>query len=245
MPSIRPGPGHPSTSTDVATANVLCSLGRPDAAAALRGVLDLAPDIVGLQEWGPSRRRLLDDPRYAWTRQVYGDCVVGARLDRYDLVGWRSRALGWFARSDRGARPVPVLPPRVATVAVLHDRRLDRRVAVVCYHLVPGVQSHGRYRDDRPLLVARHRSEVRRLGRLVAERLALGDVVHAMGDSNLDGLRLPGLMSAWEGREDDPRGTLGSSRKIDDVLGPGPATALTLLRSASDHAAVVVRRADV
>src|SRR3954451_7285008 len=68
--------------------------------------------------------------------------------------------------------------------------------------------------------------------------------VYAMGDSNFDGLRLPGLTSAWEGRESDP-GTLGPRRKIDDVFGPGPADSVRLLTSASDHKAVVVARRDL
>ncbi|MDO9398960.1 MAG: hypothetical protein Q7T71_20635, partial [Herbiconiux sp.] len=73
--------------------------------------------------------------------------------------------------------------------------------------------------------------------------LATGATVLAAGDGNLDGLAIPGLVSAWEGRRHEARGTLGSSRKIDDVLGPGPADEVTLLRSASDHAAVLVLRA--
>ena len=79
------------------------------------------------------------------------------------LVSARSPVLGWFGRSDRGARPLPVLAPRFATVAVYRDRRLRRALSVVSYHLVPGVQARGIYRSDRPLLVARHRAEVARL----------------------------------------------------------------------------------
>ena len=47
----------------VATANVLRTLGDGDAAAALGAVLDHGPDLVGLQEWGPRRRRLLRGTR--------------------------------------------------------------------------------------------------------------------------------------------------------------------------------------
>ena len=81
------------------------------------------------------------------------------------------------------------------------------------------------------------------LHRLVQEQVGLGRVVHAVGDSNFDGLRLPPLTSAWQGREDGP-GTLGSRRKIDDVHGPGPATSVTLLDTPSDHKAVIVTRPD-
>jgi hypothetical protein len=85
---------------------------------------------------------------------------------------------------------------------------------------------------------------VRRIDRLVGEQLSLGRVVYAMGDSNFDGLRLAGLTSAWDGRDDDTGTLVASRRKIDDVHGPGPATTVSLLSNDSDHRAVVVRRCD-
>jgi hypothetical protein len=110
----------------------------------------------------------------------------------------------------------------------------------VNYHLTPGVQALGEYRGDRPVLVARHREEVRRLQGVVDDLLARGHVVHALGDSNLDGFRLRGLTSAWEGREDEP-GTLGPRRKVDDVhSAPGHASSVTRVSSDSDHQAVIV-----
>ena len=45
--------------TLVATANVLDALGRADARAAVETVLREEPHLVGLQEWGWSRRALL------------------------------------------------------------------------------------------------------------------------------------------------------------------------------------------
>jgi hypothetical protein len=45
--------------TRVATANVLRDLRADEARRALRGVLVHEPDLVGLQEWHPSRIRLL------------------------------------------------------------------------------------------------------------------------------------------------------------------------------------------
>jgi hypothetical protein len=55
--------------------------------------------------------------------------------------------------------------------------------------------------------------------------------------------RIAGLTSAWEGRKHDP-GTSGPSRSVDDVHGPGPAEAVTMVSTASDHRAIVVRRPD-
>lgn len=183
----------------VATANILDRLDRDRASEALASVLDLGPDVVGLQEWG---------------------------------------------LADRGARPIRILPPRATTLMRLLDRANGSAPSVIDYHLVPGVQSRGAYRADRPLLVRRHRCETRRLGALVTRRLAADDVVIAMGDSNFDGFGLPGLVSAWAGRRDDPVGTLGSSRKVDDVFGTVAANAVLLVHTASDHAAVMAQRPD-
>ena len=77
--------------------------------------------------------------------------------------------LSRVGRSDLSDRFLRLEPPREATVGVFRDRVRSRTVAIVSYHLVPGVQAGSDYRPDRPRLVRRHRSEVRRLERLVAE----------------------------------------------------------------------------
>jgi hypothetical protein len=229
----------------VATANVLRDITRAQAAAALASVLDHDPDLVGLQEWGLRRRGLVDaHPAWSWITPAYGENAVGFRASRYTLLGWRHAFLGGLALADRGVRSVPVLPPRTATTVRLHDRLAEREVVVVCYHLVPAVERHGAYRDDRPRLVRRHRTESRRLDGVVGRALARGAQVHAMGDSNFDAFAVAGLVSAWEGRRDLPVSTYGSAgRKIDDVFGPGPATDVQLVPSESDHVALVVSRA--
>ncbi len=173
---------------------------------------------------------------------VAGGNAVGARADRFEPVSARVVFLSGIGRSDRADRFLGLEPPREVTVGVFRDRVLEHTVAILSYHLVPGVQSDGQYRADRPRLMRRHRSEIARLERLVAELHAEGHVVHAAGDSNYDGLRLAGLTSAWQGREDHP-GTIGSAtRKVDDVHGPGPASAVTLVTTPSDHRALVVTR---
>jgi hypothetical protein len=230
--------------TVVATANVQGTIRRGEARHVLRGILGVEPDLVGLQEWGPSRRRLLREPQeYLWVMPLLGGCVVGARADRFDLVESAARVLSVPGRADRREGWWGIEPARIAMVGVYRDKRQDRTVCLVSYHLVHGVQGGGRYREDRPVLVARHRSEVRSVQRIVDEHLALGHEVYAVGDSNFDGFRLEGLTSAWVGREHEP-GTLGRLRKVDDVLGPGPATSVQLLASASDHKAVVATYAD-
>lgn len=250
--------------TDVATANVRSSLRATEARAALALVLAQDPDLVGLQEWSLRRLPLLREtgrcvtvpglPRrvrpggppadgYLWCAPLVGGCAVGARAARYDLLGVRLHALSRPGPADRQPGRRTLEPGRTATVAHYRDRLGDRTVALVDFHLVSGVEAGGRYRADRPLLVARHRHEVRALERLVGEQLARGYAVHATGDANRDGLHLPGLTSAWAGRPTEP-GTLGPRRRVDDVHGPGPATAVLRVPTASDHVAIVVRRPD-
>jgi hypothetical protein len=250
--------------TTVASANILYKLPAREARTALTQVLDEEPDLVGLQEWYVSRLRLLRrfgdvrvvpslgtgllarprDPAYHWVSAVAGGNVVGARADRFDPVSARVVFLSRIGRSDRPDRFLHTEPPREVTVGVFRDRQRDRTVAMMSYHLAPGVEHRAEYIPQRPLLRARHEAEVRRLEQLVAEHQAAGHVVYAVGDSNFDSLRLRGLTSAWVGREDHP-GTIGSGRrKLDDVQGPGPATEVTLLTTPSDHKAVVAVRAD-
>ena len=246
--------------TVVATANVRGSLPRDPARRALDLVLDRAPDLVGLQEWSVARLPVLREsgsaglvphlgvrlPRsggartveYVWSSPVVGGCAIGARADRFELTGARLAVLSGPGRAGKGDRSLVLR--RVAAIATYRDRQGDRPVTVVNFHLSSGVQALGRYREDRPVVVARHRAEVRRLQALVADRLARGHQVYALGDSNFDGFRLPGLTSAWEGREGEP-GTLGPRRKVDDVhVHDGHASSVTLLSSDSDHKAVIV-----
>jgi hypothetical protein len=250
--------------TTVASANILYKLGPHDAYAALTQVLAHEPDLVGLQEWYVSRLRLLRqfgdvtvvpslgtrflkrprDPAFHWVSAVAGGNVVGARADRFDLVSSRVVFVSGFGRSDRPDRALGIEPPRVVTVGVFRDRAVERTVAMMSYHLTPGVEEDAAYIQVRPRLEARHRSDVQRLERLIAEHQEAGHVVYAVGDSNFDSLRLAGLTSAWEGREHRP-GTIGTAtRKLDDVHGPGPASRVTLLTTPSDHKAVVAVRAD-
>ncbi|RNL65263.1 hypothetical protein EFK50_04700 [Nocardioides marmoriginsengisoli] len=253
--------------TTLASANILYTLAAPQAAEALELVLAEEPDLVALQEWYVSRLPILrryGDVRlatvgrlpsvpvpagrggssYHWVTTLADGNGVGARADRFDLLEARAVLNVGPARSERPDRFLRTEPPRFVALGIFRDRVVDRTVAVISYHLSAGVQSRGRYRADRPLLAARHQQEIRGLERLVAELQRDGHVVHAAGDSNLDGLRLAGLTSAWVGREDEP-GTHGrGKRKIDDVHGPGPALDVRRVVTASDHQAILVTRKD-
>jgi endonuclease/exonuclease/phosphatase family metal-dependent hydrolase len=251
--------------TTVATANILYKLGWRDARTALRQMLEEEPDLIGLQEWYPTRIGMLREtgtvrtvpgvdlpfsllrrraPKMHWVSSLACGNVVGARADRFDLTQARAVVLSGIGRSDRPDRFLSTEPPRLVTIGVFADRQIDLTIAIMSYHLAPGVERNAQYIEDRPLLKARHLQEVGRLEKLIAEYQRAGHVVYAVGDSNFDSLRLAGLTSAWEGRGDAP-GTIGSrTRKLDDVHGPGPATAVKLVETPSDHRAVVAVRPD-
>jgi hypothetical protein len=182
------------------------------------------------------------DPTYAWTGLLVGGCAVGARTDRFERLEAHAVLLGPPGFADKPDRPLGLEPPRYAAVGVYRDLYVDRTVAMISYHLVPGVQSAGLYRSDRPRLVARHEREHARLQRLVDDQLARGHVVIAAGDANFDGLALERLTSCWAGNAGGG-GTHGR-RRIDDVFGPGPATSVQLVTTGSDHRAVLAERPD-
>jgi hypothetical protein len=243
----------------VATANILRDLSRSEAGDVLDAVLDEQPDLVALQEWdlprlptlrargslrlvpGPAWRlkAARPNPAYQWAATLVGGTAVGARTERFDLLEARAILLSGIGRTDSPHRRFGLEPPRVATLGRFRDSESGGTVSMIGYHLVPGVEADGRYREDRPRISDRHRREISRLQREIRLLRDQGDTVYAAGDSNFDGFRLEGLVSLWETRPGDP-GTHGPRRKIDDVLSVEPATSVRLLTNASDHKAVLV-----
>lgn len=220
----------------VATANVLSSLRRRQAAVSLRTLLGAGPDLVGLQEWWPWRRRLLRaESAWTWSTSLLGGTVVGARRDRFTEVGTRRVLLDGPGRAESDRRPWGWEPPRVACLARYVEDD-GSTTTLISFHLAPGVERADAYRTDRPRLVARHRGEVSRLEQVIAEEHAAGHRVFAVGDANLQHLRLAGLVSAWTERA--APGTLGR-RTVDDVHGPSRPDVVTTLATGSDHRAVI------
>jgi hypothetical protein len=224
----------------VATANVLGTLGRRDARAAVAAVLDHEPDLVALQEWHPWRAGLLRGFRdYAWHQPALGGCATGARRTRFERVVRGSGRLSPPGRADRSGRLLGLEPPRRAGLTVQRDFVDGTLVSLIAFHLASQVQGPDHaFRADRPRLVARHQLETAALLRLVDESLAAGLATYACGDSNFHGFRIPGLVSAWDARP-DAGGTLGPARRVDDVHGPTAPSDVVTVRTASDHLAVV------
>jgi hypothetical protein len=245
------------STTRVATANILYKLPRARAREALDLVLAEEPDLVGLQEWYVVRLPLLRASgsvrvtpgppvavpgaarRFHWVTGLGGGNAVGARADRFDLLAAHQPWLSMPGPTDRDDRLLGLEPPREATVGVFRDREAGDTVALNSYHLVSGAVRGAAYRPDRARLVARHRHEVGRLERFIARLHDQGHRVYAVGDSNHHLQRFAGLTSAWEGRDALP--TCGR-QTLDDVHGPGPASAVRLLPTPSDHLAVLADR---
>lgn len=223
--------------TRLATANVRVTLDHFEAAHALAEVLALNPDVGGLQEWPTGRDQLLKAATaYDYARNDMGGGPVFWRRDRFGLV--RCRAVVLARRSFVGhlTGRKSTLPASVATLAILCDDETGGEVAIINFHLTAEVQSGGRYRRDKAhrARVRRHKREVRRLARM-GRRQRRKRPVYLHGDTNYDGLQIPGFVSCWEGRDG---GTLGR-RAVDVVYASRPAKAVRTVTTGSDHRAVV------
>ena len=190
---------------DAARRSPTCSLGCPTSSASRSGPLahSPAPRDWAVALWpGPVFRRF---GAAAGPESTFGTCLCWAG------VSWVRERTGWsfahVAPFHSVLLDAPIErtgyfdlgPPRIVNGGVYRATHLGRTVALVDYHLVVRRAGAGRYRSDRPRLVERHRREVRRLARLVTHLMTAEHVVHAVGDSNYGGLRLPRLTSAWEG----------------------------------------------
>lgn len=243
----------------VATVNMRVTIPSFAASTALTKVLTHPAggvDLVGLQEWGNSRNEILRrngslhrTPRlmralgrsaawqrkdgYVWARALLGGSPVGAAGARYELIKVWTRVLALPGRVDKSLRRRSWLPASLATVALFFDHVLGEEVVVVNYHLTAEVQIGRHYRGDRPMRVARHKGEVRGLGRIAHHQLKKGRRVYFVGDGNFDGLQIPGLVSCWTGHERHAH-TLGH-RAVDIIHAQDEATQVDVIESISDH----------
>lgn len=220
----------------LATHNVKVDLPDPRAAAAVRVVLQRNPDVLGLVEWGRSRRSVL---------AKFGTVVVFPRL----------RTL-WLAYPDAGyvfcypigGQPVGVDASRQEVLAVKRRRLSGKRPGV---RPTFGTELHFRSRSDgkmravlnvhpvahhdRPANAEAHAEAVKSIREWVEEWHGYDRYV--LGDMNARAVDLPPLKSCWDGRRDQPTGPHGGA--IDHIYGPDGFASVEVIDTPSDHHAVI------
>lgn len=221
----------------VAEANVKATLSLDQAEAAIRKVIETAGrrfgglDAIVLLETYRRRMRMLRRLEGEYPLRFHkapGGAPIGIDPDRFEHVRTRPVLLAGLGRVDKSPGRRVILGPNVSTLVIVRERATGDEWAFLSYHLTAEVEHDARdrngdgYRDDRPKRVRRHKLERRRLNRVARRQLRKGRKVRAAGDSNLDLMPIAGLRSAWEGRRNQPRGTHGGRRKIDDVQAGEP-----------------------
>lgn len=220
----------------LASHNILVSLPDPRAAAAVRRVLQTGPDIIGLQEWGRSRRSVL---------KRFGTVVMFPRLRRL-----------WFDYPDAGyvfcyplgGQPVGVNASEYEVLVVRRKRLSGRRPGVrptfgteVQFRKRGGgptqavLNVHPVAHHDRPQNAAAHLEAVESIRAWVEDWHGFDKYV--MGDMNSRHVALPPLVSCWDGRKALPTGPHGGA--IDHIYGPRGFSAVEVVDTPSDHHAVI------
>lgn len=230
----------------VGTANIADWISDAEAERALTIFIGEHPELAGLEEWGVSRDRILErllaHTLLKWARPAGGrGGPVLYDGSRYQLLHCRGVVIAkaGFMGHLPGRRDT--LPPSYATVAVFQDEVLDEEVTLVVIHLTAEVQVGARYRpdSDHAERVRRHRKERRGASRVVRAQQRAGRRVYVVGDTNFDGMPLPPLTPCWAGHAaQEKAGTLGG-RTVDYVYAPDRATTVRVIKTPSDHKAVV------
>jgi len=238
----RPRWPRPQTREVVAYHNVFGGLDDDKARLALHLVLVTRPDIVGLGEWAPNRRRFLaEHDDYMWIKPGSSYPPVGARKDRYRCFTAHGVTLakGRPVEKKPGKPSRGFLPDNHATVVVWEEIETGHMVTTVCFHLPSFIEAGGVWRRVAGVLTKRARmarEAKRKLRKIAKAHWARGRRVYLLGDSNFDEMRLSPLTSCWKGRK--PRATHGR-RTIDVVYAQQPAKHTITLATPSDHKAVV------
>jgi len=238
----RPRWPRPKTREVVAYHNVFGGLDDDKARQALDLVLVTRPDIVGLGEWGPNRRRFLaEHDDYMWIKPGGSYPPVGARKDRYRCFTVHGVTLAKSRPVEKkpGKPSRGFLPDNHATVVVWEEIQTGHMVTTVCFHLPSFIEADGVWLRVAGGLTKRARmarEAKRKLRKIAKAHWARGRRVYLLGDSNFDEMRLTPLTSCWTGRK--ARATHGR-RTIDVVYAQQPARHIITLATPSDHKAVV------
>ena len=221
----------------LASHNVWVNLDDTHAEHAVSKVLRYRPDIIGLQEWGRSRRTILRD---------LGRVTAFPRI-RYH-VGPPHKQAGYVFAYPIGGQPVGVNAAVLEIVAVRRRKLSAKRPGVRATYgteliaqlrdtgeTVAVLNVHPVAHHDRPQNKAAHTEAVESI-REWAEEWA-GFRRYVMGDMNARNVRIPGLRSCWDGRPAE--GTF-RGRAIDHIYGIHPFHTVRVVNTTSDHHAVVV-----
>lgn len=248
------------TTTDrVGTINAFVELTDAQAEQLLRRYLRLLePDLAGVNEWdGPKPdldalrshehdvddmlERSLDGTRYRFRRPAGGGNPVIWNGEKRRLLSIGRVQLAGAQDVGRLPGRKTHLPASTATVAIFENLVLGGREALDVMHLTAEVQKGAGYRTDKAHAprVNRHKHERAELEELVLRQQRAGLLTRVVGDTNFDGMKLPPLVSCWEGHSRaEAKGTL-AHRTVDQVYGPGRASDVETLETLSDHDAVV------
>lgn len=239
----RPAWPRPRTRERVGYHNVFDQLSREDAKEAFDAIRATDADIIGLGEWGPSRKEILNgDEDFIWVRPDGLWLPIGASRERYGLVSMGSRLLAKGRRVELkpGGQPSRrVLPDNRASLATFQERATGDLVTVLNVHY-PSASSHGGIlRRIAGALTPRARMArecKRSTSRIVKRQWKAGRRVYVVGDTNIHNIRLTPLISCWKGNKLRP--TLNRST-YDVVLAQQPAGRVQLVDGPSDHKGVV------
>jgi len=240
----RPAWPRPKTNEVVAYHNVFGGLELGEAADALEAVLAAGPDIVGLGEWGPNRRRLLaEQDDYMWLKPGGTHPPIGADKARYRCFSSHGVTLAKGREVERkpGKPSRGVLPDNHATVVVWEEIATGDLVTTICFHLPSGIETGGTWRRIAGVLTKRARMarEAKRKLRKIGQRhWQRRRRVYLLGDTNFHAMHLAPFASCWKSNR--LRATHGR-RTIDIVYAQQPrALAIEIIPTRSDHKGVVV-----
>jgi hypothetical protein len=243
VPWKRPAWPKPRWREVLAYANVFDGLSHADAKIAFDEVRASEAQLVGLGEWGPGRQDILDaDEAFTWVKPGPACPPVGADKARYVSVTAHMRLIAKGRAVDRKPNGQPSrthLGDLYATVSVWQERPTGDLVTVVNAHLPSASSKAGIWRRIAGALSPRARMarEAKREVRAIVKRhWAFGRRVYVVGDMNIHNMQLRPLVSCWEGRTLRP--TLNRST-YDMVLAQQPAADVRLIKTPSDHKAVV------
>lgn len=222
----------------VGTQNVWVNLPDEKAAESVAAVLERRPHIVGLQEWGRSRRTLL---------KAFGKVVLFPSI-RY-RVGPPHKAAGYVFAYPLGGQPVGVDAAWGEVISVRRHRLSKKRPGVRATY---GTELIVRTRDTRHpetvvVLNVHPVAHHDRPANKAAWREAVGSIEDwadswhgfrrfVVGDVNKQGLKLHGLKSCWEGRKRRPT---FRHRTIDEVYATERAIDVEVIDTPSDHHALI------